>query len=90
MTKAAGRDSVVQFWDGRFELKRIECEPTDLGEGSNYDQKVDSKALQEITWCMPVEWIRRPSPEAQEITENQPAKPTKISQENLRDLEAVT
>ncbi len=90
MTRAAGRDSVVQFWDGRFTLKRIGCEPTDQGVGSNPDQIVDLKELQEIAWCMPVEWIRRPSPEARVVPENQASKPTEIAEERQRDLEAVT
>jgi len=83
MTKAAGRDNVVQFWDGRFTLKRPGCDPTDASIAA---QAVDLAKLEEIAWCMPVEWIHRPTPEARAISESGVA----AAKEDQRELEAVT
>jgi len=45
MTKAKGRDSVIQYWDDRFTLKRLGCDPTDTSIAA---QAVDLAELKEI------------------------------------------
>ena len=84
MVKAAGRDCVVQFWDGRFNLKRLGSVSSDSGIGKTA-VAVDLSELKEIAWCMPVEWIHRAIPENHEGSELV-AEPDQLE----RKLEAVT
>lgn len=84
MVNAAGRDCVVQFWDGRFNLKRLGSDSSDGGIGKTA-VGVDLSELQEVAWCMPVEWIHRPIPGNQDVSD-QVAEPGQLE----RKLEAVT
>ena len=84
MVKAAGRDCVVQFWDGRFNLKRLGSDSSAGGFGKTA-VAVDLSRLQEIAWCMPVEWIHRPIPENRNNSDQ-----VGVPGQSERTLEAVT
>ena len=56
---AAGRDAVVQYWDGRFILTRLALAPAGAARAAGSGPSEAGK----IAWCMPVEWIRRAAPE---------------------------
>ena len=86
MIQARDRDSVVQYWDGRFTLKRLELGEIGRGGGSDLGPAGLTGEWREIAWCMPVEWVRRNVPGAPAITNSQESDESI----KIRELEAVT
>jgi hypothetical protein len=64
-------------------MKRLGFDPTDTSIAA---EAVDLADLKDIAWCMPVEWIHRPTPKAREVPENEVA----AAKDDQRELEAVT
>jgi len=71
MSQARGRDSVVQYWDGRFTLKRLDLDEIGNGSGSDLGSGGLHGEWREIAWCMPVEWVRRDVPGTPAVTNSQ-------------------